>query len=64
MIQPVSSPQQMSLAVPAARRGTWAVGLAAGLITVGLVAGALVLWARFGTTVFFETIVAGLEACF
>ncbi|CCE12253.1 conserved hypothetical protein [Bradyrhizobium sp. STM 3843] len=45
-------------------RGTQVLGALAGLITVGLVVGALVLWARFGTTVFFETIVAGLEACF
>ncbi|WP_139025104.1 hypothetical protein [Bradyrhizobium sp. STM 3843] len=63
MIQPVSSPQQMSPDVPPPR-GTQVLGALAGLITVGLVVGALVLWARFGTTVFFETIVAGLEACF
>jgi hypothetical protein len=32
---------------------------------VGLMfAGALALWAHYGTTVFFEMIVAGIAACF
>lgn len=47
-----------------ARRGQRVIGLAAGLVTFALVAGAVALWSHFGTTVFFETIVSGLEACF
>jgi hypothetical protein len=38
------------------------------LITASIVGGAvaiaLVLWAHFGTAVFFETIAAGIAACF
>lgn len=62
MIQPVSSPQPVPSS--AARRGQQVIGLAAGLATFALVGGALALWSHFGTTVFFETIVAGLAACF
>jgi hypothetical protein len=38
--------------------------IAAGLAAVALLAGALVLWARYGTAVFFEMLVSGFEACF
>lgn len=62
MIQPGSSPQPVPSAM--ARRGQRVIGLAAGLVTFALVAGAVALWSHFGTTVFFETIVSGLEACF
>ena len=37
--------------------------LAAGVVGV-LLAGTVVLWAHYGTAVFFETIRAGLVACF
>jgi hypothetical protein len=36
-----------------------------GAVTIGLIAiAAVALWAYYGTTVFFETIAAGLAACF
>ena len=36
-----------------------------GLAAAGLLVGAtIVLWAHYGTAVFFETIVAGIAACF
>jgi hypothetical protein len=37
--------------------------VAVGVITP-LLAGTVLLWARYGTTVFFETIRAGFVACF
>jgi hypothetical protein len=37
--------------------------VAAGTITL-LLAGTILLWAHYGTTVFFETIRAGFVACF
>ncbi len=40
-----------------------ALGAALGLAAVLLVA-ALLLWASYGTTVFFEMIAAGIAACF
>jgi hypothetical protein len=38
--------------------------IAASVAAAGVLAGALVLWAHYGTAVFFEMIVSGLEACF
>ena len=38
--------------------------LGAALVTLVAVAGTLVLWASYGTAVFFETIRAGFAACF
>ncbi len=38
--------------------------LAAGAVAGALVAATLVLWAHYGTAVFFETISAGIAACF
>lgn len=42
------------------------VGLAAiaAAFVAMLLAGAAVLWAHYGTAVFFETIAAGIAACF
>jgi len=37
--------------------------VSAGAITL-LLAGTILLWAHYGTTVFFETIRAGFVACF
>lgn len=42
-----------------ARAGLWATGAAAG----ALFAAALLLWWRHGTTVFFDTLAAGIGAC-
>jgi len=35
-----------------------------GVVVAALLAGTLVLWAYFGTTVFFEMVRAGWAACF
>ena len=46
-----------------ARRMSLALGAAIGLGAV-LLGGALLLWVHYGTAVFFETIAAGIAACF
>jgi hypothetical protein len=38
--------------------------LIVGAVVVLLLAGTVALWAHYGSTVFFETIRAGLAACF
>jgi hypothetical protein len=61
MMQPLSPSQEIP---SGARRTASAVGIAAGLVVSAMLAGSLVLWARYGTAVFFEMLVSGLEACF
>jgi hypothetical protein len=69
MAQPFSTPQQVSSQqvspsiLPSRRMGQ---AVAAGAATLGtiLLLGALALWFHYGTTVFFETIAAGISACF
>ena len=63
MVQPVSTPQPIHGALPE-RRTVPAVLL--GALTAGTVIllGTLVLWFHYGTTVFFEMIAAGFNACF
>jgi hypothetical protein len=58
MIQPVSTPHDLPTA---GRRAAPAI---AGVAAAAVLAGALALWAHYGTAVFFEMIVSGLEACF
>ena len=60
MIQPVSTPHQL----PQAGRTMPVAWCAAGFGAAARLAGALALWAHYGTAVFFETIVSGLQACF
>jgi hypothetical protein len=71
MAQPISTPQQIAAAVPAARRvmpaarrvmPALAVG-AAGLVAM-LLLGGLLLWFYYGTAVFFEMMASGISACF
>ncbi len=62
MAQPLSS-QPVSPAIsPAGASSTLAVA-GAGL-GVALLLGTLALWFHYGTAVFFETIAAGIAACF
>ena len=49
--------------ISAAAPGRGAILLAAGIVGV-LIAGTVALWAHYGSAVFFETIRAGLVACF
>jgi hypothetical protein len=61
MVRPLSTPQQ----IPSqARRVMPLASIVAGSAAAALLAGALALWAHYGTAVFFEMIVSGLQACF
>jgi hypothetical protein len=59
----LSSPTEVPEALPARRGGrTPAIGLS--LLGAAILIAALALWFRYGTTVFFETIAAGIAGCF
>ena len=68
MAQPVSTQQTVSLVRPAG--GGVRSAFIWGAVTLGLTLGvivllaALALWYHYRTTVFFETISAGISACF
>ncbi len=59
MALPLSSPTELPPRTPGRM-------VAAGLLLLGAAAliAALALWLRYGTTVFFETIAAGIAGCF
>jgi hypothetical protein len=62
MVQPVSTQPQV-MDAPQGRLGAVILWVAAA--TGGLaVAAAAALWFHYGTAVFFETIAAGISACF
>ena len=64
MVHLVSTPQLTTQASqPASLVARALVAGGAGLGAVVLIA-ALILWARYGMAVFFETIASGLAACF
>jgi hypothetical protein len=48
---------------PFSRQAAWPL-LIVGAVVVLLLAATVALWAHYGSTVFFETIRAGLAACF
>lgn len=52
--------QTPASAPPAARLIVWTIAAIIGV----LMAGAGMLWVRYGTAVFYETILAGIAACF
>ena len=63
----MAQPYPTSQAIPAAhpqRRAAQVIVLGGAGFGVAAVIGALALWFHYGTTVFFETIAAGLSACF
>jgi hypothetical protein len=63
MALPLSSPTELPATLPARRGGhTLAIGLS--LLGTAILIAALALWFRYGTTVFFETIAAGIAGCF
>jgi hypothetical protein len=64
MAQPLSSPREMPVALQPSRRIAQAIVTGAAVGSVVVVLAALGLWFHYGTTVFFETIAAGLSACF
>ncbi|HEY3790791.1 MAG TPA: hypothetical protein VGM09_03105 [Bradyrhizobium sp.] len=59
----MAQPQQIPANIPPRRV---AQAIVMGGVGIGVVAllGSLALWFHYGTTVFFETIVAGISACF
>ncbi|CAL80349.1 hypothetical protein BRADO6748 [Bradyrhizobium sp. ORS 278] len=61
-MQPLSAPQEIPSAPD--RSVASVLAMVAGTIGVVLVAGAAMLWATYGTAVFFEMIAAGFSACF
>lgn len=68
MAQPVSTQQMAPLVRPAGGgvRSAFVWGAVTLGVTLGLIVllAALALWYHYGTTVFFETISAGISACF
>jgi hypothetical protein len=64
MAQPLSSPREMPVALQPSRRIARAIVAAAAVTGIAAMTAALGLWFHYGTTVFFETITAGLSACF
>ncbi|ABQ33048.1 MAG: hypothetical protein EKK32_09905 [Bradyrhizobiaceae bacterium] len=64
-MQPLSAPQesapQGSVSAAASRRLT---AVLAGVAGLALLTGAVGLWGKYGTAVFFEIMAAGLRACF
>jgi hypothetical protein len=64
MAQLFSTPQQVSPSIQPSRRIGQAIAPGAAMFGTVLLLGALALWFHYGTTVFFETIAAGISACF
>jgi hypothetical protein len=63
MALPLSNSTELPAAPPAAQgRPVLVVGLS--LFGAAILIAALALWVHYGTTVFFETIAAGLAGCF
>ena len=60
----VSTPQPLTQASEPAGRLSRAVVVGGAALGAVLLLAALVLWLRYGTTVFFEMIAAGFAACF
>jgi hypothetical protein len=64
MALPLSTPQQVSPSILPSRRIGQVIAAGAAILGIVLLFGALALWFHYGTTVFFETIAAGISACF
>jgi hypothetical protein len=60
----LSSLQPVGPASSPAHRVTRVVVVGGAGLAALLLAGALILWLRYGTTVFFEMVVSGFAACF
>ncbi len=64
MAPQLTMPQQMSPSIQPQRRIARAIVMGGVIVGVAVVLAALVLWFHYGTAVFFETIAAGISACF
>jgi len=63
MALPLSSPTELPAELPA-RTGGLAVAIGISLLGAAILIAALALWFHYGSTVFFETIAAGVAGCF
>jgi hypothetical protein len=63
MAQPISSKQNVGL-TPLRRKAGTIAGTGAAAVGAVLLVGALALWFRYGTAVFFEMIASGIAGCF
>jgi hypothetical protein len=63
MALPLSNATELPAAQPA-RTGRKALAIGLALLGAAILVAALALWFRYGTTVFFETIAAGIAGCF
>jgi hypothetical protein len=63
MALPLSSSTELPAALPA-RKGGRSLAIGLSLLGAAILIGALALWFRYGTAVFFETIAAGIAGCF
>jgi hypothetical protein len=64
MAPPLSTPHQMAVSYPTARKLPAVIMVAGAALAAALLMGALGLWFHYGTAVFFEMIAAGFAACF
>jgi hypothetical protein len=64
MALPLSTPQQLPATSQPVRRLVPALLIGAAGLGMVVLLGALVLWFRYGTAVFFEMIASGIAACF
>jgi hypothetical protein len=60
----VSTPQPVTRASGSANRPARAVAMGGAALGTLLLLAAVILWARYGTAVFFEMIASGFAACF
>jgi len=63
MALPLSNATELPASVPA-RPGRRALVIGLSLLGVAILIAGLALWFRYGTTVFFETVAAGIASCF
>jgi hypothetical protein len=63
MVQPLTTQREMPVTLPP-RRIAQAIVMGGAILGVAAVLAALTLWFHYGTAVFFETIAAGISACF
>jgi len=64
MAQPLSTQREMPVTLQPSRRIAQAIVVGGAVLGVAVVLAALALWFHYGTAVFFETIAAGISACF
>jgi hypothetical protein len=64
MVQPLTTQPEMPVTLQPPRRIAQAIVMGGAILGVAAVLAALALWFHYGTAVFFETIAAGISACF